>query len=692
MRFSGDEKIWITVFDLGGKAMHWSEKIAKDIIKRSPDKEEYVCAAGISPSGSIHIGNFRDIATSYFVYKALLKLKTNSRKKMRRNNYMIKKEKLIKKLKRKISSEERQLKHKNLYNLRNYIIKGLLKTGIALDYAFPFIVSSFIIFNAEKDKGNIPFINNQVTETAYVKETITSTGIEKENISYDDEFDERSFQYSTSWKINDNGQYERKVTTYKIDDSIDLSEYETLFAMTKEEIDNSFTISSIKTIRKDQLEEEDNIYNKDMFIIVQSYPDEDNKRTKMETTKENISGTLKYLLLLALYGNISTGIKEILIRSNIRNQIKKIEPYFTVINSNNIEKVTNVYNIRKENLHLLTNNYALGKEKKNLIETTKNDEFHKFNSLDLQELVTEIENYYLLYRNKLNLPDFVTFGVEIEYEKLLKTFVDNYVDKNLESWDSKHDLSIKLGGEIASPILHNDLESWQELREICNYLKKRKADTEINTGGHIHVGAHILGDNIKDWEIFIKTYTTYEHVLFRFLYGDKINARKSLNEYAPPTADLLYNKIEKLDNYKRITELTGLELGNRFKALNLNNAYLYNIYTQERKNTIEFRSGNSTTDAIIWQNNINTVCNLMLAPSRDRIDKDFIDYKLKHRIVNSNEDYYLYNEIHLQDALEFADMIFDNNLDKIYFLRQYFKSFEDNYGIKGTVKAKKFTK
>ena len=53
--------------------MHWSEKIAKDIIKKNPDKEEYVCAAGISPSGSIHIGNFRDIATSYFVYKALLK-------------------------------------------------------------------------------------------------------------------------------------------------------------------------------------------------------------------------------------------------------------------------------------------------------------------------------------------------------------------------------------------------------------------------------------------------------------------------------------------------------------------------------------------------------------------------------------------------------------------------------------------
>ena len=51
--------------------MHWSDKIADKVIQRNPDKEEYVCAAGISPSGSIHIGNFRDIATSLFVVKAL---------------------------------------------------------------------------------------------------------------------------------------------------------------------------------------------------------------------------------------------------------------------------------------------------------------------------------------------------------------------------------------------------------------------------------------------------------------------------------------------------------------------------------------------------------------------------------------------------------------------------------------------
>ncbi|MBQ8432551.1 MAG: lysine--tRNA ligase [Clostridia bacterium] len=51
--------------------MHWSDEIAQRIIDKHPEKEEYVCAAGVSPSGSVHIGNFRDLATPLFVVKAL---------------------------------------------------------------------------------------------------------------------------------------------------------------------------------------------------------------------------------------------------------------------------------------------------------------------------------------------------------------------------------------------------------------------------------------------------------------------------------------------------------------------------------------------------------------------------------------------------------------------------------------------
>jgi len=52
--------------------MHWADRIADEIIARE-DKDSYVCATGISPSGSVHIGNFRDTVTAWFVCLALRK-------------------------------------------------------------------------------------------------------------------------------------------------------------------------------------------------------------------------------------------------------------------------------------------------------------------------------------------------------------------------------------------------------------------------------------------------------------------------------------------------------------------------------------------------------------------------------------------------------------------------------------------
>jgi len=55
-------------------AMHWTDQTAKKIIKEHGDKKEYTIAAGITPSGVIHIGNFREIITQELVGRALQKL------------------------------------------------------------------------------------------------------------------------------------------------------------------------------------------------------------------------------------------------------------------------------------------------------------------------------------------------------------------------------------------------------------------------------------------------------------------------------------------------------------------------------------------------------------------------------------------------------------------------------------------
>ncbi|MCD6414737.1 MAG: lysine--tRNA ligase [Candidatus Diapherotrites archaeon] len=59
--------------------MHWSDSYAKQIVARKPDKEEYVVESGITPSGIVHAGNFREVLTQDFVYRALLKLGVKAR-------------------------------------------------------------------------------------------------------------------------------------------------------------------------------------------------------------------------------------------------------------------------------------------------------------------------------------------------------------------------------------------------------------------------------------------------------------------------------------------------------------------------------------------------------------------------------------------------------------------------------------
>ncbi len=49
----------------------WADAIADRIIKEKGNKKEYVCASGITPSGTIHIGNFREVITTDLVVKAL---------------------------------------------------------------------------------------------------------------------------------------------------------------------------------------------------------------------------------------------------------------------------------------------------------------------------------------------------------------------------------------------------------------------------------------------------------------------------------------------------------------------------------------------------------------------------------------------------------------------------------------------
>lgn len=51
--------------------LFWSDQLAFGVRRKFSDRDTYVCASGISPSGFVHIGNFREIITTDFVVKSL---------------------------------------------------------------------------------------------------------------------------------------------------------------------------------------------------------------------------------------------------------------------------------------------------------------------------------------------------------------------------------------------------------------------------------------------------------------------------------------------------------------------------------------------------------------------------------------------------------------------------------------------
>lgn len=53
------------------KALHWADQTAEKIIAEWGERENYTCASGITPSGTVHVGNFREMISVELVVRAL---------------------------------------------------------------------------------------------------------------------------------------------------------------------------------------------------------------------------------------------------------------------------------------------------------------------------------------------------------------------------------------------------------------------------------------------------------------------------------------------------------------------------------------------------------------------------------------------------------------------------------------------
>lgn len=319
------------------------------------------------------------------------------------------------------------------------------------------------------------------------------------------------------------------------------------------------------------------------------------------------------------------------------------------------------------------------------LKPNENTKLSDLSGSDLQDFLILLDEYYLEYRDKLNLNK-ATFGFEIECENIKTEKIGLILAKNnLSDWSLLDDTSLQDGMEITSSILYDKLNCWEHLKKTCDILKKY-AFIGNNSGGHIHVGADILCSKKYNYLNFLKMWICYENIIYRFGYGEYLNKRNSIS-YAKPLSNILMNDYSEVENMSLQQILSKITYG-KYYAVNFSNVKPLSKFAI--KNTIEFRCPNGSLNEIIWQNNVNFFIKLLLYCKSNRFDSDKIDRRINYN-KNTYGEFFLeiYNEIYLDQALELSDMIFSNNLDKIYFLRQYLKDFSV---CNSMVKAKTFVK
>lgn len=311
------------------------------------------------------------------------------------------------------------------------------------------------------------------------------------------------------------------------------------------------------------------------------------------------------------------------------------------------------------------------------INPNNNNDLSQINGIDLQELIILLNNYYLELREILNFEQYITFGLEIEIEhtntkkieqQLTSTFPNN-------TWLITPEITLDKGIEINSPILNNTKNTWKELDKVCSIITPL---SKINkkSGGHIHIGSQILGTHSQTWLNFLKLWSTYENIIFRFTYGNFLTARPNIEKFAKPTAPILWSDYQNLKKQNASFETIIYKITHeRNQAVNFNNILKNINKTKTSQNTIEFRCPNGTTNPIIWQNNVNFLVKLLEYCQNPNFNNDLIDYR-QTKITNKYSTIKWYNVIYLEQALELCDLLFTTNLDKIYFLKQYLKDLK----------------
>lgn len=309
-----------------------------------------------------------------------------------------------------------------------------------------------------------------------------------------------------------------------------------------------------------------------------------------------------------------------------------------------------------------------------------------------------LEDFYIPYRKTLDLPKDVTFGLEVEFkmDQFNDSYKANFIDEDNAAltfmeelgYDYNYDVECEINDhiELVSPVLTDSAKTWEELDNILTFIKNNDGYYSGKCGAHVHVGKNILNSN-SAWINFFKLWYIFEDDIFRFTNGENYKLRENGDYKAAKIVSVCKNIIKDYNVFKDIdisylssNKLVAVNFPSPLKCEDFSNLLKTNSNPKANNilNTVEFRSPNGTINPVIWQNNVNFFTRFMLSCANENLDKERLDY--------------LYNNKSLANVDDLVSFVFNDELDKKCFLRQYYKDFDNpDFKISGA-KSKPFWK
>ena len=261
-------------------------------------------------------------------------------------------------------------------------------------------------------------------------------------------------------------------------------------------------------------------------------------------------------------------------------------------------------------------------------------------------------------RKILTIPKTENFGLEIELEGLNFNKTERRVKLLDERFICKSDKSLDdFGVEVVTPVMRNQKEDLLLLRKLATSLtdlgpRFDDCSFQVNFDDKFTVDERIE---------FFKLYCYYEKLIYIFSKGYDPKLRINIDLYA----NLVYNDF--IFEFKKFIDCPELTL-TQFEDMKM-----YGLNIKSDKKILEFRTPNGTTNYDLWVNYITTFYYLLATIKRGNYDKE----RVNDFIVNYNkyidESFSLWKhdfDIDIDQCIQFANLIFTDELDKIHFLKQ----------------------